>query len=164
MADIEKAGGGADVQVLLDDARRVLERHLIAREGHEPRAKLAMKRVQRRRAKRCLRLGMIIIGCSFAHGRIRDYQAHRFFAAFAPSVTGPERFHPAYRVYPFGESPAFGGCFPECCLRAVLLPESFRGGCSFGASMAGLSRLHRSAFLKSPAPRALSTSAGVIIS
>jgi hypothetical protein len=44
MRDIEKAGGAADVMMLLDDAVRILERHFIASEGHEFGAELAMKR------------------------------------------------------------------------------------------------------------------------
>ncbi len=40
-------------------------------------------------------------------------------------------------IYPFGEAPpastAANACFPECHPFTVLLPESFRGGCSFGA-------------------------------
>ena len=42
------------------------------------------------------------------------------------------RPHPGQRLTPSvgrGET----GCFPECHRPAVRLPESFRGGCSFGA-------------------------------
>jgi hypothetical protein len=43
--------------------------------------------------------------------------------------------------YPFGEDrPTGGPAFQKFIPFAVLLPESFRGGCSFGASQAGLSR------------------------
>ena len=51
-----------------------------------------------------------------------------------PSVMGPERFrrNPAY---PFGEDGRlWTPCFPEVHLPTrSFVPESFRGGCSFGA-------------------------------
>ncbi len=45
MRDVEQSGGGAHMVVLFDDTRRVLQRHLVAREGHELGAKLAVQRV-----------------------------------------------------------------------------------------------------------------------
>src|SRR5581483_577916 len=60
------------------------------------------------------------------------------FRRRAPSVLGPERFAVARReAYIFGEvaaTRATTACFPELEPCAVLLPESFRGGCSFGAA------------------------------
>ena len=50
MRNVEQTGGGAHMSVLLDDARRVLNRHLVASEGHKSRAEFAMQRVQRRGA------------------------------------------------------------------------------------------------------------------
>ncbi len=44
--DVEKPGGGARVQVLLDDAGRVLHRHVVTRERHHAGAKLAVERVK----------------------------------------------------------------------------------------------------------------------
>jgi hypothetical protein len=50
---------------------------------------------------------------------------------FAPSVCLPESFAPSARL----------NLFPECyAFLSVLLPESFRGGCSFGANISSLSR------------------------
>ena len=43
-------------------------------------------------------------------------------------------------TYTVGES--FWLSFQRVSRQAVLLPESFRGGCSFGAGVAGLSHLH----------------------
>ena len=45
MRNVEKPGGGAHMIVLFDDACRILQRHLVAREGNELRAKLAVQRV-----------------------------------------------------------------------------------------------------------------------
>jgi len=42
---------------------------------------------------------------------------------YAPSVFLPESFAPSAEI----------NLFPECYALTVLLPESFRGGCSFGA-------------------------------
>ena len=72
----------------------------------------------------------------------------------APSVAGPERFAAAAqrlpRAYSFGEtlSTLTTSAFQSADSRAVLSPESFRGGCSFGSgyrrlftTLAGLSRV-----------------------
>src|ERR1700736_6765509 len=56
----------------------------------------------------------------------------------APSVVDPERFtrttaQAAARAYSFGER-GLPAAFQSALPPAVLLPESFRGGCSFGAA------------------------------
>ena len=43
MRNVEKPGGAAHMIVLFDDTRRILQRHLVAREGNEFRAKLAVQ-------------------------------------------------------------------------------------------------------------------------
>ena len=48
MRDVEKAGGGARVQMLFQHARGILDRHVIAREGPHARAQREMQRMQRR--------------------------------------------------------------------------------------------------------------------
>ena len=55
---------------------------------------------------------------------------------FAPSVLAPERFAPSVRFY----------LFPELLRFVVLLPESFRGGCSFGAILNTYSLSHKRSF------------------
>src|SRR5579863_7451949 len=53
----------------------------------------------------------------------------------APSVRRPERFACRGRLTPSvrrAPMKATRTCFPECSSLTVLLPESFRGGCSFG--------------------------------
>ena len=46
--DVEQAGRGAGLGMLGQDAGRILHRHLVAGEGHEARAELAMQGVERR--------------------------------------------------------------------------------------------------------------------
>ena len=56
MRDVEQAGGGAGVQVLLDDAGGILHRHLIAGERHHAGPEPDMQVVERRAFERRLRL------------------------------------------------------------------------------------------------------------
>ena len=46
MRDVEQAGARARMQVLLQDASRILHRHLVAREGNHFAAARHMERVQ----------------------------------------------------------------------------------------------------------------------
>ena len=71
MRHVEQARGAAHMGVLLDDARRILERHLVTREGHKLRAKLAVERVERRQAHGPGRAGgdIIVLGYKLAHWR-----------------------------------------------------------------------------------------------
>src|SRR3954468_23650926 len=75
-----------------------------------------------------------------------------------PLSLRPESFDPPsprlWRTYPFGGPPlpfGDGGRFPERPERAVLLPERFRGGCSFGGGVAAtLSRAPTAANRRDP--------------
>ena len=49
--DVEQPGGGARVQVLGEDAGRILHRHVVAGERRHARAELDMQRVERRRSE-----------------------------------------------------------------------------------------------------------------
>ena len=116
--------------VLGEDAVGVLHRHLVAGERHHARAE---RDVQRRRAacaerRRCLRPSDPVRSCT-------SNSADRPFRA--PSVTGPERF-PAANSAPV--TPSVGRRDrPAAAFQSVARfarsssPESFRGGCSFGA-------------------------------
>ena len=48
MAHIEQAGGGAGMQMLLQDPGRILDRHLIAGERHHAGPARQMQRMERR--------------------------------------------------------------------------------------------------------------------
>jgi CBS-domain-containing membrane protein len=48
MRDVEEAGSGARMQMLSENAGRILHRHVIAGEGNHARAKLDVQRVKRR--------------------------------------------------------------------------------------------------------------------
>ncbi len=132
MRDIEEPGRGAGMAMLGEDAGGILERHRLAGElarcgrrafGAARRAGCAAGRQQRPGPRACLRQS----------GRVR--------VPIAPSVVDPERFTgPALstglglllrRAAGLrGPAAAFQSALPP----AVLLPESFRGGCSFGAA------------------------------
>tara|TARA_R110002072_G_scaffold52417_2_gene139713 strand:+ start:831 stop:1085 length:255 start_codon:yes stop_codon:yes gene_type:complete len=58
----------------------------------------------------------------------------------APSVRVPERLRWKLPAYLFGDAPTIVGVFsPEPFVLTIQVPESFRGGCSFGAGNTGLS-------------------------
>tara|TARA_R110000787_G_scaffold71642_1_gene159373 strand:- start:8598 stop:8852 length:255 start_codon:yes stop_codon:yes gene_type:complete len=58
----------------------------------------------------------------------------------APSVRVPERLRRKIPAYLFGDAPYMADAFsPEPFVLTVQVPESFRGGCSFGAGKPGLS-------------------------
>ena len=63
MRNVEQPGGGAHMIVLFDDARRILQRHLVAREGNELRAEFAVQRVQGRQPQ----LAGMVCGLRLAH-------------------------------------------------------------------------------------------------
>src|ERR1700731_1550248 len=59
-------------------------------------------------------------------------------ASRTPLSSGPERFPSnLVRDYPFGGGCSRSPAFQKFISFAVLLPESFRGGCSFGALLRG---------------------------
>ena len=123
-------------QMLGEDAVGVLHRHLVAGERHHAGAERA--RARRRAA------------CASGARRKPDRRSSGrtprsptglapragMARVQAPSVAGPERFQ-RQGLLPSRLTPSVsrrvGRCFPECHPPAVLLPESFRGGCSFGA-------------------------------
>src|SRR5262249_11828526 len=97
--------------------------HLIAGERHHLAAQLQMQGVKRRTAQNVRR---------DRHGG-PDEKSPRRLTAHGPSVIGPERFPPAALGLPLRWKQLALFRFPEVHHPiAVLLPESFRGGCSFG--------------------------------
>ena len=112
------------MQMLPEHARRLLHRHVVAREGNHLAATHHMERVQR----------------GVFQGRFVARQHSGTLWGFgdqppktikkAPSVAVPESIIPsADAVGP----KARGVSFQMSSSHAVRLPESFRGGCSFGA-------------------------------
>ena len=128
--DIEQPGGSARVQVLFQNASRVLHRHLVAGERHHLGAELHMQRMKRRSAQ--FRFGRCQVQCLTvgATPERRDARAPLSLDLrdFPEPLAGAD--------YPFGK----GGSrplFQKFITFAVLLPESFRGGCSFGLRPSG---------------------------
>ena len=96
MRNVEQPGLGAGVQMLGEDAGRILHRHLIAGERHHPGAERLVEIVERRALERRGVLGGHgVLGRHPGHLRQRaDATASRY----APSVVDPERFthtHPS---------------------------------------------------------------------
>ena len=132
--DVEQAAGGASVVVLDQDAGRILDRHLVAGEGHQARAQLAMKIVKRRALQGA--------GGGFGQKSLRRSRVERDRSrAFTtqglrrsrPPLSGDLKDSP-------GVLPGRAGLlrrwacaewgarhFPETHPPAVRLPESFRG-------------------------------------
>ena len=142
MGNIEQSSLGSCVQMFTHHSERILHRHIIARERHHSCTELEMKIMQNR---------MFLFYVSrHAHPvtlAIHHTKAFQALAMLAPSVTEPERFRqPANFSCGSRLSPsvrrAKAACFPEYPPFAVHWPESFRGGCSFGATrkMGELSR------------------------
>ena len=85
MRDIEETSPRPCMEMLGKDAARILDRHLVAGEGHHPRAELAVESVKRRPFERRRRhLGK-------GHPRTSD-RADAEAPELAPSVVDPERF------------------------------------------------------------------------
>ena len=117
MRNVEQPGLGAGVQMLGQDAGRILHRHLIAGERHHPGAERLVELVERRALERR------------ASGRARLGQAPgapptesgRNCVPYAPSVVDPERFtHTHPEPGGGGLTPSVSGwaamparCFPE---------------------------------------------------
>ena len=110
MRDVEKPCAGARMQMFLDDAGRVLHRHLVAREGHHLGAERDMQRVQRRRLQLGGKKGLDHLKSKITGSRFRQVDRKR-----APSVLGPERMA-ENSAYPFGE-----GCCPA--IQTVISPR-----------------------------------------
>ena len=133
MRDIEQAGGHAGVQVFPEHAGGILHRHGITRERHHPAAAARMEPVQGG-----------VFQCRFGVARKHRGPSRSVGNQLperpveAPSVAVPESIIPSADAS--GTKP-LGVSFQMSSRRAVRLPESFRGGCSFGAgAKAGLSR------------------------
>ncbi len=110
--NIEKSRLGAGMEMLGDDARWVLHRHLVAGKRHHLGAARDMQRVERRAPQLC-RLVRI-------HGRTSVATDSPRPSRDAPSVAYPERFTGARKIrlgpaYSFGERRTHqpGRCFPE---------------------------------------------------
>src|SRR5262249_10202188 len=133
MRDVEEPGGGAGMAMLGDDAGRIMQRHRVAGERHHPGAERLVQSIERRLPQ-----------------RRRDGQGHRrasdradACASDSPPLSWtlrdspePARTAPA-PAYSVGERPASeepAAAFQSALPPTVLLPESFRGGCSFGAA------------------------------
>jgi hypothetical protein len=123
VGDVEQTGGGAGMQMFLQHPGRVLHGHVIAGERHHLRAAREMQRVQWR---------------LFQGGRICKH--HRALSAPGNRSRKPPRkphLSLCLRVLSrrrtrFGRSSS--APLSRCRqITRVLLPESFRGGCSFGA-------------------------------
>ena len=124
MGHVEQSGGSAGMQMLLQHAGRVLHRHLVAGERHHLAAARDMQRVKRRTPQR-----IVAESRSKHRGPSRAPRTiPRQPAIEAPSVAVPESIIPSAAA-----SRQRRGSFQMSANHAVLLPESFRGGCSFGA-------------------------------
>ena len=121
MADVEQPGILARPQMLGDDAF-ILDRHLIARERHHPRAPASGAIGRAQAFERLGRACRITV----------DFVAHRALRSGDDSQRLEKRFghRPRLslrlRALPL-RRPAFRGLFPDCQARAVLWPEKFRG-------------------------------------
>src|SRR6516165_7266870 len=126
MRDVEEPGLRARVEVLVEDAGGILQRHLILGEGHHLGAKGEMERVER-----C----PLEWRGSGSKGHDTSGQSGRRSVRPLPPLSWTLRDSP--EPWP-GLTPSVSGRSPAALQSAlppaVLLPESFRGGCSFGAA------------------------------
>ena len=125
-----RPAAAARVQMLLEDAGRVLHRHLIARERHHLAAA----------ARRCSAWSGVRCSARIGHRRHASYHGPAAQEQCprqpveAPSVMGPESITPSADArLPLRWASGAAAAFQMSSPLAVLLPESFRGGCSFGA-------------------------------
>src|SRR5215469_5557276 len=121
------------MEMLGEDAGGVLDRHLVTGERHHFGAQLAVKRMKQGPLERHRDLGR-------GH-RVTSDRADAKTSGLAPSVVDPERFTATEAEPRPGLTPSVSGrrlvpaaAFQSALPPAVLLPESFRGGCSFGAA------------------------------
>src|SRR5262249_34088073 len=133
MRHVEKAGLRSGMEMLGENARRILDRHLVAGKRHHLGAELAVESVERGPLERRCRRGKGHLGTSD--------RAEAAASDTAPSVVDPESFTPAAGEPRPGLTPSVSdrryrpaAAFQSALAPAVLLPESFRGGCSFGAA------------------------------
>ena len=148
--NIKQPGAFAGPQVLGNDAV-ILHRHPVAGEFDHPTAARAMPIIKRqhinRRGDRIVIVEFRGFGrvCNIAHAQVPVFKSST--SNRCPLCHGNLRAFPRMkRGYPFGGTCRLAGALSRASLwtRAVLWPERFRGGCSFGArlivlpSMAGL--------------------------
>ncbi len=169
MRNVEKPGGAAHLIVLFDDTRRILQRHLVAREGNELRAQLAVQRVQGRQPRLS---GGMVCGLRLAHHGPSDVKAIRLRGPEPPLSRDLRDFARNLRSSsPEGDSATNGPTPSVRRQRRRLLSRvlSSRGPFCLRVSgavapsapaLAGLSRTFPSARHKSPAGTPLSTGAG----
>ena len=129
MRDIEQARLVAGVQMFFQHAGGILHRHLIAGERHHLAAQLEMQGMQRRAAQDFVRVG-------HKWSVYRGYDGATQSGANRP-LSWDLRDFPASADWPglplrWGRRIFTRPAFQKFISCAVLLPESFRGGCSFG--------------------------------
>ena len=119
--DVEQAGRGPGLGMLGQDAGRVLHRHLVAGEGHEARAELAMQVVKRRALERA--------GRGFGQKDLQSRVSRRKDCAARPPLSGDLKDSPdaAGLLRRWAHARWGARHFPETHPPAVRLPESFRG-------------------------------------
>ena len=135
--NIEQSGPLAGMEVFLQHAGGILHGHVIARERHHLGAELHVQVVEGSAFQRSSGLhAQASRGPLWVPGTIPEKPIE------APSVAVPESIIPSADALRLLEPSApLSRCCPH---HAVLLPESFRGGCSFGAGqLADLSRRGR---------------------
>ena len=120
---IEQPRCRAGVEVLLEDADRIMDRHLVAGERRHARAEFNMQRIKRRAQRRSVLQTDLLSRASESTWAPLSASTD---CPGAPSVCLPENVIPSA-----GASSATFQSLDRH--RSVLLPESFRGGCSFGA-------------------------------
>ena len=123
--DVEQAGRRPRLRVLGQDAGRVLHRHLVAGEGHEARAELAMQVVER-----CAFEGIAQEGLQESRGPTQGLRRLR------PPLSGDLKDSPLPAYFVGGRAPVRK---PVTFQRPILL-RSFclrvsGAGCSFGAAV-----------------------------
>ena len=143
MGNVEQPGGFAGMQVLGQDSRGILDRHVVAGERPHARAKLDMQGVERG-----------LLGRGFGHRSasrekapaLARQAADRGFKRWrTPPLSDDLRDFPLLRGYPRRWANANEPRAPlsrASSLQRSLMPERFRGGCAFGAGVkdAGLFR------------------------
>ena len=119
--DVEQAGRGPGLGMFGQDAGRVLHRHLVAGEGHDARAELAMQVVERCALERA--------GRGFGQKDLQSRVSRRKDCAARPPLSGDLKNSPVLPAYFVGGRTPDRGArhFPETHPPAVRLPESFRG-------------------------------------
>ncbi len=119
--DVEQAGCRPGLGMFGQDAGRILHRHLIAGEGHEARAELAMQVVKRCALERA--------GRGFGQKDLQSRVSRRKDCAARPPLSGDLKDSPdaAGLLRRWAHAGWGARHFPETHPPAVRLPESFRG-------------------------------------